>query len=188
MYSTEPVDVGKLFVLALLASLVIPMAKGQTSAQSGRPDMLTVVNSQQTAIPIERARVLLLTTCRVVAEQFHKKPEDIDLRMTLVLGEPGERVSVDDNGGMKLYLERWNETKFVDGVITGAMQVLMPLHTRRQMFTEILHRTDKIAPVATNQLRMPSTNSPLPRQSLVPDCISTISYSSCPWPNRLPDR
>lgn len=188
MNSAEPVGVGKLLVFSLFASLVMPIANGQTVTRSGQPDVLTVVSPQQTDVPIERARVLLLTTCRLVAEQFHKRPEDVDLRMTLVLGDPGERVVVDDSGGMTLYLEHWNETKFVDGVITGAIQQLMPLHSRNEMFTEIRRRTDKIVPVAANQLRMPSTNSPLPRHSIVPDCITAISNWPCSWPNRLPDQ
>jgi hypothetical protein len=187
MYSAEPVGVRKLLVFAVFASL-IQIANGQTDTRAGRPDLLTVVNSHQTDVPIERARVLLLTTCRVVAEEFHKRPEDVDLRMTLILGDPGERVAVDNSGGITLYLEHWNENKFVDGVITGAIQQLMPFHNRNQMFTEIIRRTDKIAPVAANQLRMPSTNSFLPRRSLVPDCISAISNSPCSWPNRPPDR
>jgi hypothetical protein len=180
--------VRKLHVFALFASLVATIAQGQTGTPSGRPDLLTIVNSHQTDVPIERARVLLLTTCRVVAEEFHKRPEDVDLRMTLILGGPQERVAVDDIGGMTLYLERWNETKFVDGVIIGAIQVLMPLRTRNQMFTEILRRTDKIAPVTAKQLRTPSTNSPIPARSLMPDCISAVNNAPCSWPNRLPDR
>lgn len=119
MYSAEPVDVRKLLVFVLFASL-IQIANGQADTRAGRPDPLTVVNSHQTDIPIERARVLLLTTCRVVAEEFHERPEDVDLRMTLILGDPGERVAVDNSGGVTLYLKHWNENKFVDGVITGA--------------------------------------------------------------------
>jgi len=188
MYSAEPVGVRKLLMFALFACLVIAIAKGQTDTRAGRPDMLTVVNSHQMDIPVERAKVLLLTTCRVVAEQFHKRPEDVDLSMTLVLGDPVERVVVDNSDGMTLYLEHWNETKFVDGVITGAIQLLMTVHNRNQMFTEILRRTDKIVPVTAQQLRMPSTNSFVPRRSLVPDCISAINNSPCSWPNRLPDR
>ena len=188
MYSAGPVGVRKRLAFALLASSLIPIATGQTSAQGGRPDLLTIVNSRQTDVPIERARVLLMTACRIVAEEFHKRPEDLDLRMKLILGDPHERVSVDENGGMTLYLESWNETKFVDGIITGAMQLLMPLDTRKHVFTEILRRTDKIAPVQANQLRVPGTNSPFPRRSLVPDCISAVNSGPCSWPNRLPDR
>jgi len=188
MCSAEPVGVRKLLVFALFAACAIPMAKGQAGTQGGRPDVLTVVNAHQTDIPVDRARVLLLTTCRVVAEEFHKRPEEVDLRVTLVLGNPQERVAVDDNGGMTLYLQSWKETKFVDGVITGAIQLLMPRRSRNQMFTEVLRRTDKIVPVAANQLRMPSTNSPLPARSLMPDCISAVNNAPCSWPNRLPDR
>src|SRR5215472_2998172 len=112
MCSAEPVGVRRLLVFALFAAIAIPIAKGQAGTQGGRPDVLTVVNAHQTDIPIERARVLLLTTCRVVAEQFHKKPEEFDLRVTLILGEPQERVAVDDKGGMTLYLQQWKETKF----------------------------------------------------------------------------
>src|SRR5215469_6525735 len=110
MYSAEPVGVRRLLVFALFAAIAIPIAKGQAGTQGGRPDVLTVVNAHQTDIPIERARVLLLTTCRVVAEQFNKKPDDLELRVILIFGEPHERVAVDDSGGMTLYLEHWNET------------------------------------------------------------------------------
>jgi len=55
-----------------------------------------------------------------------------------------------------MYLEHWDEGKFVDGVIISAIQWLAPLHLRKQMFKEILRRTDKIAPVTANQLRVPS--------------------------------
>src|SRR5690349_17086838 len=104
MCSAIPIGVRRFLAFALFTSLGIPIAKGQAGTRTGRPDLLTVVNSHQPDIPIERARVLLLTTCRVIAEEFHQRPEDVDLRMTLILGDPDERVAVDDNGGMTLYL------------------------------------------------------------------------------------
>jgi hypothetical protein len=187
MCSTEPVGLAKLLVLGLCASLLTSIAIGQTNTQ-GRPDLLTIVNSRQADVPGERARVLLLTTCRVVAEEFHRSTEDTDVRLTLVLGDANERVAVGDNGDMTLYLEHWNESKFVDGVITAAIQRLATLRSRREMFTEIARRTDKIAPIAANQLRMPHSNSPLPNHSLVPDCISAVNNTPCSWLNRLPYR
>jgi hypothetical protein len=113
------------------------------------------VNPSEIDIPGDRARVLLLTTCRVVADEFHRKPQDVELTMTLVLGEKDERYSIDTNGRMTMYLEHWDEGKFVDGVIISAIQWLAPLRLRKQMFTEILRRTDKIAPVTANQLCVP---------------------------------
>jgi hypothetical protein len=188
MCSTEPVGLRKLLVLGLCASLLTSIATGQTNTQGGRPDVLTIVNLHQTDVPGDRARVLLLTTCRVVAEEFHRSTGDIDLRVTLVLGESSERVAVGDYGDITLYLERWNESKFVDGLITAAFERLATLRSRREMFTEIVRRTDKIAPVAANQLRMPRSNSPLPNRSLVPDCISAVNNTPCSWLNRLPYR
>ena len=76
--------------------------------------MLTIVNLHQTDVPGDRARVLLLTTCRVVAEEFHRSTGDIDLRVTLVLGESSERVAVGAYGDITLYLERWNESTNFD--------------------------------------------------------------------------
>ena len=179
-----------LIAAAALAFLSVgPAANAQIRLLSNdpvRPDVLTIVNSHQVDVPGERARILLLTTCRVVAEDFHRKPEEVDLKMTLVLGEREERYAIDETGRMTLYLESWNESKFVDGVITGAMQRLTPLRARKQMLVEILHRTDKVAPVSANRLRMPGGNPPSPRTTMTPDCISATNDSPCSWPNRPP--
>jgi len=160
----------------------VPQLNGQLSRQ----DSLTIVNSHQADVPQERALVLLLTTCRVVAEQFHRRPEDIDLRVTLILGDPNERVGVDDSGVMTLYLALWNETRFVNGVITGAIQRLTTSGARKEMYAEIERRTDRVAPISTNQLRMSNRNEPLPRQGIVRDCISAANASPCFWPRTAP--
>jgi hypothetical protein len=154
----------------------------QSTPASPRPDILTIINSRQTDIPGERARVLVLTACRVVAEEFHQKPEDLDLKVTLLLGESNERVAIDDNGRMTLYLERWDETKFVDGVITGAIQKLTPLPRRRLMFSEIRRRAEKIAPIPVSQLRISGPSVPTLRPSLSSSCITAASNFPCNWP------
>lgn len=132
-------------------------------------------------MPGERARVLLLTTCRVVAEEFHQKPEDVDLKVTLLLGESNERVAIDDTGRMTLYLERWDEIKFVDGVITAAIQKLTPLPRRKQMFAEIHRRTDKIAPVSASRLRTSGTSAPILGPDFSSSCINAVNKSPCSW-------
>jgi hypothetical protein len=183
-------------VKSLLLAVALVLASGEIFAyaqavtpsdgQLSRQDSFTIVNPRQTDVPRERARVLMLTTCRVVAEQYHRKPEDIALRLTLVLGDPNERVGVDDSGMMTLYLERWNETRFVNGVITGAIQSLTTVGVRKEMYAEILRRTDRVAPIAANQLRMSNRNEPLPRQGIVRDCISAVNASPCFWPRTPP--
>ena len=189
MQVRAPHTVRRLLAAALAIFCVGPAANAQIatpSKDSGRPDVLTIVNSRQVDIPGERARVLLLTTCRVVAEDFNRKPEEVDLKMTLILGEREERYAIDANGRMTLYLETWNESKFVDGVITGVLQRLTPLRTRKQMLSEILRRTDKIAPVGANHLRTPGNYPSMPRSTMIPDCITAMSATPCSWPNRPP--
>lgn len=178
------VGMPKLLAAILACTFVIQVVIGQ-SAQSvpvPRPDILTIVNSRQIDMPGERARALLLTTCRVVAEEFHQKPEDVDLRVTLLLGESNEHVAIDETGRLTLYLERWDETKFVDGVITAAIQKLTPLPRRKQMFSEIHRRTDKIAPISASQLRTSGTRAPIPNPGLSPNCITAANNFPCFWP------
>ena len=175
---------------ALFFACALAIAEGQSGMQSNkgplRSDVLTIVNSHETDIPRERARVLLLTACRVVAEQFHRKPEDVELRVTLVLGDPHERLGVDDSGVMTLYLERWNETRFVNGVITGAIKRLTTVGVRKEMYAEILRRTDRAAPISTNQLRPFNRNEPLPRKGITRDCLAAMNASPCFWPRTPP--
>lgn len=174
------------FLAAIVAcTFVIQVAIGQSAQSVGnlpRPDILTIVNSRQIDMPGERARVLLLTACRVVAEQFHQKPEDVDLKVTLLLGESNEHVAIDETGRMTLYMDRWDETKFVDGVITGAIQKLTPLSRRKQMFDEIHRRTDKIAPISASQLRTSGTSAPILRPTLSANCITALNNFPCFWP------
>ena len=174
------------FLSAILAcTFVVQVAIGQdaqSSPTSRRPDILTIVNSRQIDMPGERARLLLLTTCRVVAEEFHQKPEDVDLKVTLLLGESNEHVAIDDTGRMTLYLERWDETKFVDGVITGAIQKLTPFSRRKQMSAEIHHRTDRIAPISASQLRTLGKRAPTLDPTLSPNCLNAASNFPCFWP------
>src|SRR5215831_3771585 len=179
------VGLPRLLAAILACTFVVQVAIGQSaqsSPSSPRPDILTLVNSRQIDIPEERARVLLLTTCRVVAEEFHQKPEDVDLKVTLLLGESNEHVAIDDSGRMTLYLERWDETKFIDGVITGAIQTLTPLQRRKQMFTEIHRRSDKIAPISASQLRTSGTSAPSLRPSLSQNCMHAAINFPCFWP------
>lgn len=172
---------GCLLTFFFVASLVAPVANGQ-SARESPAEMLTIVNSRQTDVPSERARVLILTTCRMVAEQFHRRMEDVNLKITLILGEPSEQFVINDSGRMTLYLQRWDESRFVNAVISGATERLMSRHTREQMLAEIVQRTDKIAPVAANQLR----NKPVsPMPDLPPGCMSAMSQSPCKWPAQV---
>ena len=183
MSFSAPLGVRKLLVVALVFGS--PVARGQDwprSSREGRAE-LTIVNPNHIDIPDQRARALLLTTCRSVADEFHQKPEHVEITMTLVLGDRDERYSIDKKGRLTMYLVRWDVGKFVNGVITSAMQWMASLKVRNQMLTEILRRTDLIVPVSAHQLRRPAENSPLQTGSY-PTCISAVAATPCSALNR----
>ena len=177
--------------VAALVSLLGHFALAQTGSASGTDALaqarVTIVNPQHQEVPEARVRVLLLTTCRVVAEEFHRHADEVDLKLTLVIGDSDERSMTDKDGNLSLYMDRWNEGKFVDGVITGAVQQLTTLKKRQKMFTDILRRTDGITPVSVNQLRGEALHRPSPGLSL--DTNGIISVGEGPWllpPSTLP--
>lgn len=187
MYFSARRDVRKVLVVALVFGSFA--ARGQDVARSnreGKADMLTIVNPNQLDIPDERARVLLLMTCRLVAEEFHQKPKHVEIAMTLVLGARDVHYSIDKKGRLTMYLARWDERKFVDGVVTSAIQWMASLRMRNQMLTEILRRTDLIVPVSANQLQRPAENAPLQTGSTYPTCISAVATTPCSALNRPP--
>lgn len=179
--------------LAAFVSLMVHVSEAQAgsplSASAPAAARLTIVNPYHQQVPEDRVRVLLLTTCRVVAEEFRRHPTDVELRMTLVIGDADEHSLVDPDGHFTLYLDHWNEGKFVNGVITGAMQQLTPLKTRSKMWKDIVRRSDQIAPVSVSQLRDHGVIPPSPGLGWQPDCISALREGPCPWLNgRVPPR
>ena len=182
MEFSAPRGVRKLFVVALILFFGSSAARGQDGARSsgeGKADRLTIVNPSQLDIPDKRARVLLLTTCRVVAEEFHQKPKHVEITMTLVLGARDEYYAIDKTGRMTMYLEHWDEGKFVDGVIISAVQWMASLQMRNQMLTEIVRRTDPIVPVSANQLRRPAEKPSLQTEGPYPACAIEAGTARC---------
>lgn len=173
-------------LLSLLGHVALAQAGSLAGADTLASDRLTIVNPQHQEVPEERARVLLLTTSRVVVEEFHRRPDEVNLKLTLVLGDKDERSMMDLTGHLTLYMDRWSEGKFVDGVITGAVQQLTTMQTRRKMFTDILRRSDEIAPVSVNRLRGETFNRQPPALNLIPDCFSASSEVPCPWSHWTP--
>lgn len=173
-------------LVSLLGHFALAQAGSPVGSGALASDRLTIVNPQHQEVPEERARVLLLTTSRVVAEEFHRHPDEVNLKLTLVVGDKDERSMMDKSGHLTLYMDRWNEGKFVDGVITGAVQQLTTMQTRNKMFKDIVRRSDEIAPVSVNRLRGESFNRPAPAPNSVPDCFSAFSDVPCPWSHRAP--
>ncbi len=115
---------------------------------------VTLRNPQHLPVPEERVQVIFRTTCRVVAEQFRLHPEQLEFPLTLVLGEPNEQYSADeDTGTYTIYLNQWNEAKFTTSAMRLAVWRMVPRKRRDQLVWEILQRANRVAPVPAAALR-----------------------------------
>jgi hypothetical protein len=170
-----------------LASLGVSPANAQApnSPNSYSTDShLAIKNPNHRVLPVEKVRVLFVVTCNVVAQEFHRDPSETEFNLTLVLGEKNEHYTIDPQGSLILYLDQWDETKFVDGAITGAVQRLTAPQIRKRMSSEILRRSDNIAPVSVKGFHAPTTAPPVRLNTR--DCISAVNDKPCDWTKQPP--
>lgn len=166
----------------LSASLIVRTVMAQSvrpSANHSEDSLLTIVNPKRRDVPEQKVRFLFVNTCEVVAQEFHRDASETEFRLTLVLGEGDEHYTIAADGALTLYLNQWNDGKFVDGVISGAVQHLTAPQIRKRMSSEILRRSDNVSPVAAKDLRaLPNRPLSTGRRR---ECISAIRDEPCPW-------
>lgn len=142
---------------------------------------LTIVNPKKLEVPEERAKVLLIETCRVVAKEFHvHSSSDIEYSLTLVFGEQDEGYGIDRQGKITLFLQQWSERKFVVWATRLAIQSLANRDRGDRLAKEILRRADRTLPVPKNALLghdgSPRHASPI---AVGTDCISAVRNEPC---------
>ena len=157
---------------------------------------LTISNPQQLDVPEQRARVVLNTTFRVVAEEFHLRDlSKVEFPAVLVLGVKDEHFADDEeHGGCTIYLDHWNEAKFASAAMQLAVQRLFAREKGNKMVREIVKRSDQIAPVTAKELHgSESALRASPSEGGVKDCLSSILDASVrevrctPAPNGRPN-
>jgi hypothetical protein len=108
-------------------------------------------------VPDEKVNILYQTTFRVVAQEFRlRDSSDLRFPVTLVLGDPNERVLGDElNKVYVIYMERWDEAKFALAASRIAVQHLVSEERKNRIVHEILRRSNQIAPLPlpASQLR-----------------------------------
>jgi hypothetical protein len=146
---------------------------------------LTITNPKHLDLPEHRARVLLIETCRVVANEFHvRNSSDLEYSLTLVLGEKDEGYGIDNEGKVTLYLQQWSESKFVHAATRLAVQSLANRERVERLAKEILRRSDRIFPVPQSSLRSPDGfPRTLPRIGTGANCMSAVRGEPCPTTN-----
>lgn len=114
---------------------------------------ITVKNPRHLEFLEQRAQVLHQIICHVVADELHMRGAKTGFPVILVLGEPEERIGVDDDGmPPKIYLKRWDEASFAISDMQLVVQRAVIRDHWQQMTNEVLRRWRQVAPVQHSEL------------------------------------
>lgn len=128
---------------------------------------LIIENPKHLDVPAAQAQTLFLNINRVVEKEFHSRGSlENRFRVRLVLGEPQERLAIDDAlGNASLYMEHWDEGKFAVSTMRLAVQHLLAPDLQKKILEEAVRRTRQEAPVSATQLRQQGTPAVAPPNS-----------------------
>ena len=115
---------------------------------------LSLVNPKNLNLPEDKARLLFRMSCRAVADELHLRECSVpQFEMRLVLDDQDEHFGYDEHTGVPtLFLHEWNEQKFVTAVVRFAVEWSVSLRQQQRIISDILHRSDRDAPVSVEQL------------------------------------
>lgn len=115
---------------------------------------VTIKNPDHLDVPEQKVQILFHTTCQVVAREFHIQKGKLDFPLVLVLGDPNERYTSDEEHQLyTVYLFRWNEAQFVASSMRLALQHMVTQSRRDRLVREILDRSGGIDTVPVSSLR-----------------------------------
>ena len=115
---------------------------------------VTIRNPEHLEVPEQKVGILLHTTCQVVAREFHLPEKDVEFRLVLVLGDPNEHYTSDEEHQLyTLYLYRWNEPQFATSAMRLAIQHMVTQSIRDKLVKEILKRSNGMTPVSIKALQ-----------------------------------
>ena len=165
--------------LSAIAALAITIAISSSSLAQ-----LTIQNPAHLEVPEQKAKLLMSTACRVIAENFRIGNHASDFSLTLVLGAGDEHYSADqDKDAYTLFLQRWDESKFTVAMTNLAIQRLVVHDRLPAIVSEVQRRSARVAPVAVEQLRhsnalgQSSGADTLGQGSHTSDCLSAIAQA-----------
>jgi hypothetical protein len=115
---------------------------------------VTIKNPYHLPVPEQEVQMLLNTTCQVVAREFHVRERDVDFPVVLVLGDPDERFTSDEDRQLySVYLYRWNQAQFALSSMRLAVQHMVTQTRRDRMVREILKRYSSIDTISIKALQ-----------------------------------
>ena len=115
---------------------------------------VTIENPDHLDVPEQKVQILFHTTCQVVAREFHIRKGEREFPLVLVLGDPRERYTSDEEHQVyTVYLFRWNEAQFVASSMKLALQHMLTHSRRDRLLLEILERSSGMDTVPMSSLR-----------------------------------
>ena len=109
---------------------------------------LKVENPQHLKFEADRAQVLHRIICHVVANELRMRESKTEFPVTLVLGDPQERIRVDEDGIPRtVYLSSWDEAHFAISDMQLVTQRAVILDHWQRMMNEVVRRWKQVAPV-----------------------------------------
>ena len=108
-------------------------------------------------LPVSEMEVQLLYTmvCQEIADTYHvRNHQDLQVPVTLVLGEDDERYLIDHRTGAgTIYLSQWNEQRFVASAVMIAFHRVLSNDQFILEVKKILTRYEKVKPQTVTALR-----------------------------------
>lgn len=139
----------------------------------------TISNLQALDVPELRARALHRIVQDVVADHFHVPHKKGMPPLVLVLGEDREHFT---SGGLNqvdtIYLQKWDEQKFVASDVSLTVQHLLVADSLNRMVEEISRDAHRFLPVSLDELRKGDLNQPNPPPAMGNPCIATMTNAS----------
>jgi hypothetical protein len=116
---------------------------------------ITVDNPKHLAVNEAEVELLYTMVCQEIAKTYHvRNYKDLQVPVTLVLGEQNERYLIDHRTGAgTICLKQWNEQLFVASAVMIAFHHVLSNDEFRLEVTKILTRFKKIKPQTVTALR-----------------------------------
>jgi hypothetical protein len=115
---------------------------------------VTIKDPDHLQVPEPMVEALFHSTCQVVAQEFHVRRTDVDFPLVLVLGDPRERYTSDEDDQLyTVYLYRWNDAQFALSSMRLAIEHMVTQTRRDRVVREILKRSNKISTVSIDRLQ-----------------------------------
>src|SRR5271156_730211 len=115
---------------------------------------ITIKNPKHLPVPENKPEMLFRLACQQVAEEFHiVDPAKLQFPVTVVLGEASRYTADEDTQTYTIYMERWDDVRFVSSVVMLAAHRVVTRERYKKMVLEALRRANEILPVQAAELQ-----------------------------------